>query len=264
MISSASQQQHIMINQVQPVMQPMQASPMEKYKTYLYNFGITEIVLGAISCALGALAIIIGLNYYVSLTFVGQGIWCGGVLIVCGVLGLMTRTRPTRCMYNANMAMSIVAANFMIVMVILSGMAAAFDSNVTSIVIFHSVICLAGFGALIITILHSAYCCAGVCCLESYPRQVVVVGPNGMIPVQLPNGQTVLYPQPTGYSSPHLVFANPTINMPTTRIGFGPPPTQSIHPNYVMPIGQTVQSTSSIQAPVYSSAPPMYTTNSPK
>lgn len=211
---------------------------LDKHKLILYGLGIAEIVLGGLSFVF-AVAAIFAVGRYRIFTTVGQGIWCGGVLIACGILGIMTKFKPTRCMYNANLAMSIVATNFMGLMVILSALAAVVDGYGLAVSL-NTMIALAGFIAFIITIIHSAYCCAGVCCHKSNPSQIFVATPQGLMPAQMVNGQVVFYPNshvsymPSKQVQP-LVQQNMSMNLSPSLSDTGIQPMTSTTSNMQQP-----------------------------
>lgn len=178
-----------------------QCNPLEKHKLMLFYLGTIEICFGAISCIFAAITIVWAVSYYSAIfTYVSQGIWCGLFLIICGIFGVLARSNPSKCIYNANLALTVIAANFMIVQVILSSLAAVIDGGFGDsgdLIAFHSVIAVSGFVGLVTLVVHSAYCCAGICCV---PTPMTIVHAQRMVPYQLPNGQIMLYNMPPGYA----------------------------------------------------------------
>nr|XP_039274207.1 uncharacterized protein LOC120348146 [Styela clava] len=190
----------------------------EKYKLVLYRFGVTEIVLGVLSVVLCIVTLIIAstkktyvyhstwnnrtYDYRIrySVTYASHGIWCGGVVIASGILGFKARGKPSVCFYNANMAVSIVASCFMATLCIMSAICAGDTyprKGNGGIIAVDSIMAVIGFAGMNICIIHSAYCCAGVCCRKK-PQGVVVYAAHPAYPqqqmVQLANGQFIMIP----------------------------------------------------------------------
>nr|XP_039274211.1 uncharacterized protein LOC120348150 [Styela clava] len=189
-----------------------------KYKLVLYQLGVTEIVLGVLSVILFIFTLIIastkttyvyhdndlgrtyGPKIDYSITFASHGIWCGAVVIASGMLGFEASRKPSACLYNANMIVSIVASCFMAMLWILSVICAGDTyprEDNEGIIAVHCILAAIGFAGMIICILHSSYYRAGVCCRKksqcvvlkatypAYPQQQMV---------QLANGQFIMIP----------------------------------------------------------------------
>ncbi|XP_039274209.2 uncharacterized protein LOC120348148 [Styela clava] len=197
-----------------------QTKPREKYKLVLYRLGVTEIVLGLLSVVLCIVTLLIAstkktfayhssrnnitcyywytINY--SMAYASHGIWCGAIVIASGILGFKVRRKPSICLYNANMAVSIVTSCFMATLCIMSAICAGDtyprEGN-GGIIAVHSIMAVIGFAGMIICIIHSAYCCTGVCCRKK-PQGVVVYSAHPAYSqqrmVQLANGQFIMIP----------------------------------------------------------------------
>lgn len=206
------------VHQIYPFMQSAQMNPFDKYKSILFYLGVTEIILGALSCLFGLLSILAALSVrYAIFTFIGHGIWCGFPLVICGVLGVLIYSKPSKGMYNANMALSIIAANFMILLVIFSSLSAVIDGRVDDLIIYHAVNAVVGFVGFVVLIVHSAYCCAGICCVGNYSVPVTILPPEATLPMQFTNDGVMVYP-----SYPHGV-----INLPLSQQMSVMPPNMS-------------------------------------
>lgn len=195
------------IHQIYPFMPPPQVNDrLDKNKSVLFYLGAIEIVLGALSCLLGLLSIIAVLSYrYAFFTYIAHGIWCGVPLVICGVMGVSLYSNPSRAMYNANIALSIITANFMILLVIFSSLSAVIDGHYSDVIIYHAINAVVGFSGLVVLIVHSAYSCAGVCCTGEYSVPVAFFPPEGTVPMQFINSDgAMMYP-----SYPHGVISVP-------------------------------------------------------
>lgn len=201
---------------IQPTPAVQKPKKKEKYARQLYGFGIAEIILGALCLLLAVAAILLlSTSYYsmysVVFTYMSQGIWCGIFPIISGILGIVAKKKPTNCMYNANMAMTIVSAVMLALLFSLSILAMIMSSG--GVLACHIIISIISFVCLIITIVHSAYCCAGVCNdPHSYQGQVIYPA-QGQQFVQLANGQYMLvHGQPTIVGQPLVSVSN--VGMP--------------------------------------------------
>ena len=160
-----SGQQHWIVGQ-----QPYSVShinPRDRNKKTLRGLGIAEASLGGFSILLAIAA-----NYIASFwsfffnrtfTYTSQGIWCGVFMIIIGILGISVKKNPSKCMYVANMTMAIVVACISFTGFVLSGFAAGTSYFSTNLIIIHSIITIICLAVMIITIVHSAFCCSGVC-----------------------------------------------------------------------------------------------------
>lgn len=195
----------------QSFMLPQQPStkPRERHKDKLFKFGIVEVIFGIISIISCIVTLVFAsiirtwpyyipyydrtdqMEVYYGETKSAPGIWCGAIVLATGILGIKSKSTPTVCMYNANMTMSIIGACFMGILCIMSGYSAGdlYPLSSTYVVLaMHCLMAIVGFAGMIICIIHSAYCCAGVCCHKN-PQQGVVVYAAQPQMVQLTNGQ---------------------------------------------------------------------------
>lgn len=235
---TSSSQPIILQPPAQPTMSQGQSKPRIKYKNVLFKLGIVEVILGSLSVLLCIATLAIarakrtysyydsweGRTLYYSIDYVinngGQGIWGGIVLIITGVLGIKAKKHPSGCMYVANMVMTIATAHSSAVMSILSGICAGLVEPMEyaiAYVVLHGIIALIGLIGMIICILHSAYCCAGVCCRKRRYQGVVMYAPQTVVPqqqmVQLANGQYMMVPSasvPQAY--PQFQVAGPSFH----------------------------------------------------
>nr|XP_039261960.1 uncharacterized protein LOC120338091 [Styela clava] len=165
----------------------------------LFKLGITEVILGIISVLLGVSTVTYaGLNtfsYYrnwdeklvpyrinYTYTWIAQGIWCGLITMTSGILAIAIKYRPSQRFYNVNIIMSVIAATSMGVQTILSVISALMLRNVdtvNAVIALHGAIGFVGLIGIVICIVHSAYGCAGVCCLNrSYVTPIVYIPQN--------------------------------------------------------------------------------------
>lgn len=169
-----------------------------KHPMKLYTFGMIEIILGGISCLLCIVSIILTVldtsNYHgkeVCFTFISQGLWCGAFLIVTGVLGVTAKKKPTAQMLTINMATSIISSILMGVFFILSVLAGITSSN-ANVTAMHFVMAVLSVGGLTISVLHSAFCCAGGSYPSMYNGQAIFKGNNSQKIVGTANVQFLM------------------------------------------------------------------------
>lgn len=198
-------------------------SRWEKHKLIIYKLGISEVVFGAACCMvwLASLVMAIGASTYCIdngrdcyyrdfvYTYSSPGIWCGIFPIISGALGICMKRKDSICMLNTNMAMSIVSAAMMGVLIVMSPIAAtSYEAYLyPRIIPPHILLGIFGLAAMVLGIVHSAFCCAGACCHRKDNRQVVYTAPPQQY-VQLPNGQLMLVHPQQNYPVPQNQHAN--------------------------------------------------------
>lgn len=256
------QHQTVVLAQQPAHVLPTNVDPRPKHKKVLVGLGIAECVLGVISIVLAIAVIGIAsdkLNQYnhemryvyfrrssssyfrrYVLPYSSQGIWGGIFKIVTGILGIRVKYTSSRCMYIANMTMAIITALISFSGTVLSGIAAAILFYKEEFIALYATLSVISFAAMVITIIHSAFCCSGVCCRSDsvptqhvgyYPQQHVVQpqpqyvqGPNGQLfmvvnqpVIPQPNYQTSTFQQtsqsPATISAVTVATSTPT---PTT------------------------------------------------
>lgn len=222
--------------------QPRGRTPRERYRLTIYKLGVTEVVLG-VSCALiWAVSIIMAVvaqqrscpgygrrstlyrsscyQYRFYVTYISSGIWCGVFLIISGSLGVCMRRKPSACMYTANMTMSIISSVMMGLMIIFSSIAAAsYEAyRYSAIKIPHIALVVIGLTAMVICIVHSAYCCAGTCCGQKGNYGTVMYTAPPQQYVQLPNGQFMLVQAQPMLQQSYPVMINPHAAVQHTQV----------------------------------------------
>jgi len=155
----------------------------EKYKKIFRRLGIIQIALGSSAILLAVLNIILVSTisgYYGDTEYIGTGIWCGGMILTCGILGKVSSSKPRYCPIIAAMVMCITTALPCLSMVAIETVGAVTSSHQSCynyyvisskcykvrsvLVVFHALLSVIGVSALVTAIVHSAYCCASVCC----------------------------------------------------------------------------------------------------
>lgn len=209
-------QQFVPGGQQPQVFQPKHHDRRNRSKGVLYGLGITECVMGSISILLAVVVIVMtpseasnyinsqrsynSYYYYIYVvtvySYTSQGIWSGLFMVILGILGVCAKSTPSRCMYIANMVIAIVAANIVFSGAIISCVGAGVSYYSGSLVALHSVIAVLCFVGSILTIVHSAFCCGGLCCNNDSPpvRAVYVASQANPQPqyIQGPNGQLLM------------------------------------------------------------------------
>lgn len=148
--------------------------PREKYRKAIFRLAKAELVLGTLSILLGASAAIVGSYARDSQSCAGtrflshssQGVWCGLLLVMTGALGIGRRNKPSGGVYIANMTMAVITSAMLGVGFILSIVAVLTSVTWcgTAISVIHVCVTIACFSSMVITIMHAAYCCGGICC----------------------------------------------------------------------------------------------------
>nr|XP_002131630.1 uncharacterized protein LOC100186170 [Ciona intestinalis] len=149
------------------------AYPGQKYVGAYKGLGITQVVIGALSVVTGVGSIAItninhnGYYYYE----IGEGIWCGAILIVAGVLSIISSGRPTVCLISLSLAAAIIATAIGLALfgielsTVLRILQYNYNYNSWLVeLIIHGVMGLLGFIAMIIGIVMVVYCSKAVCC----------------------------------------------------------------------------------------------------
>lgn len=192
-----------------------EAKSREKYKNNLYGLGIAECVLGGLSIILAIASLPVEMKIRPSITgienlftYTAQGIWNGFFIVVTGILGICARGNPSLRIFNANMALSIITAvvsAFGIVLstfaTLLCGFGIAFN-----LFVIHASISLLLFAGFIIVIVHSGFCCAGVCKRNYNEGTVVYIA-------QVPQPHQV-----AGLHNVQVVTPTETVMTPTPQI----------------------------------------------
>lgn len=166
----------------------------DRHKNALFRMGITECVMGGLSLVFAIATISMDLtgtgsphalfNSVALFTYISPGLWCGIFILVTGILGVRAKKNPSGCVYSANMALSIVTAIFTAIGVWVSIVATTSSSDVPRLVTLHALITVMIGGGFIISIVHSAFCCARLCGKRNHPGTVVYI-------TQPPNQQQI-------------------------------------------------------------------------
>lgn len=262
-------QQSIVDEQQQPYSGPIATyDPRHKYKKTLRGFGIAECIIGGLSVLLAVIADfkILHLRYInkysgrsyssyyyasINLTFTSPGVWCGIIIIITGIFGIRVMKTPTRCMHIANLAMCIITACVTIPAVGCSGYAAVYSAYSSTMVSLHAIIIVLCFAGMITAIMHTGFCCSGVCYKSNSvsTHQQVMYHPH----------QNVVQPPPQ-YSQVANEQAMIAVNDPTIPQAVSPPPAYQEVPEIVNTV---VLPTSSVQHQgvnehVHEKGPPAY------
>ncbi|XP_077985814.1 membrane-spanning 4-domains subfamily A member 8-like [Glandiceps talaboti] len=186
--------------------------------------GCCEIVIGVLAIILGSVAII----YESGLYYIGTPIWCGVMMVITGLLGVLSAHYKTSETIVASMVMSIISASICgTVLLSMESISLAITSysycyyenckeHKTSGM--HATNVALSLIYAIIAIINSAFCCRAVCCGRSQPDTVVYYTPqNQVMPVIQPSivYSHAIQPGPATFPMQHNV----------------PPPT------YVGPVG---------------------------
>lgn len=184
----------VVVGQQQPVVIPTAASPQtfvqqqerpsvgEKYKNIYKRLGITQICFGSLSIVLGTTNLILAAasGYYGGTEFIAAGIWCGAMILVCGILGKISSKKPDYCPIISAMVLSIVTCLACVSMLSIEIVGAVSNYWVNSwrcydddyycsmegkvAFVIHAILAAIGLASLITAIVHSTYCCKSVCC----------------------------------------------------------------------------------------------------
>lgn len=166
--------------------------------------GVTEIVFGVLILIAGIVAVVwtpgtdtqsllhLGKIYRTtqdipmySFLNTGPGIWCGIILIITGILGVLIHVDSTsRNMYIVNMVFAIISSLITIACMILSGVAIVAVLFLVGVIaaVMHAITIILTFVAMIITMIHACACCQGACHDPAISQQQVVVA---QVPAQV-------------------------------------------------------------------------------
>lgn len=213
------------------VHRPQIKTERRKYKRTLYWFGFIEILLGIAAfgtCVVGAVIVSTGFTESTesmrssqstrptgSMLYATSGLWCGIVMIVSGILGVKVSKQSSLNVIRANMAASIISSIFMAIMFMMSMFASLSPFHtLLAIYVFLSIIASAGF---ILNIVHAAFCCATICCLQPHLDYRSVHSSTGRPPIvryMLVDGQQLV---PVGYPGPPPGVQPPALTPMMTR-----------------------------------------------
>lgn len=277
---------------VAPVPTAGTADRRQVHKSKLFTFGIFEVVLGGFAFVLWLTSIMMAVtappkcytshSYYPTykthvscyrgsypFTYISSGLWCGMFLFISGSLGICARKKPSPCMYTANMAMSIISAVMMGIMLIISSIGAAVEAYFyPAIMAPHILQTLVALAAMIVCILHSAYCCAATCCgsRQSHGRVTYAATPQQF--VHLPTGQVMVAQgqHMPAQNYPVMTTGLPVVHQPgsTVPVAMMAPgaaayqTTVASPPGVNMPVTSIPSQHGSPQAYPYPSNPPRY------
>lgn len=139
-----------------------------KYARYFLGLGVVEVTLGVVLFGfdVGELWYTLSVREMVDRSWLaraysGIGIWGGLFICASGALGVLYKFRPSSTVINANMALCMLSATASFVIVVIYVVAAVtIDKRGIE---YHAVSVASGFIAMIVCIVHSAFCCGGVC-----------------------------------------------------------------------------------------------------
>ncbi|XP_078482221.1 uncharacterized protein LOC100186170 [Ciona intestinalis] len=154
--------------------------PGQQYVGAYKGLGITQVVIGGLSVVTGVGSIAVtninhnGYYYYE----IGEGIWCGAILIVAGVLSIISSRRPTVCMISLSLTAAIIATAIGLTLFGLELSTVLrilqynyyYNSWLVELII-HGVMGLLGFIGMIIGIVMVVYCSKAVCCGRAVTTQ---------------------------------------------------------------------------------------------
>lgn len=129
----------------------------------LVKFGFGEICLGFLSVVFGTLSLMSARSddwLYPRYTVTCQGIWCGLILIACGIYEMNTKGRRTSSLFDRRLQLCSVSAVSCLYLVILSfrGAKYAYGYRI-ELGILHFILVLIGFSSLCLCVLHFARVC---------------------------------------------------------------------------------------------------------
>ena len=172
-------------------------------KSVVRGLAITEIVLGSMCIALGAIIPAMSVTDRYVVTF-GEGIWCGIWIVVAGALGIPSaRIHSSRCLNYCHLAFSIVGASFAGVLFII-GVILTLVSYWSWALWCYILLDIIAFASLCLLIASASYtCCLIGCCIQSvginnaiiYPHQTVNCVPAQIFqPANNPQGVQTAFP----------------------------------------------------------------------
>ncbi|XP_077993637.1 uncharacterized protein LOC144447478 isoform X1 [Glandiceps talaboti] len=196
------------------------------------GLGICEITLGFLALVLGSVIIVNASGLY----FVGSPIWCGVLMILTGVFGIMSAYFKTTCLIVTSMVLSIISVSLSPSLVGLASASMNWADDCDYIwqprYGHYSYICspdkdMQGVHAtlialpviyVIIAIINSAFCCRAVCCGTS-SRQTNTVPVVYYLPQQqlMPNTQPgMVYNQTIQPGTQPMMMYNQTLQPGTS------------------------------------------------
>lgn len=177
-----------------------------RYKNKVLPVAISEILFGIASLAMATTTFIVPNEKQLSrlaaskdFTKSAQGIWTGAIIIISGILGIIIYSKPSVSMYKINMFVSVLSAIVGGVGIVLTVI--ALTNTWTTTLGLHAGIFLSLMGGTTSSIVHSAYCCGGICGVRRKNHVVVRIPRSGGATddmVRLPPGQYMIVEQMGG------------------------------------------------------------------
>jgi len=168
------------------------------------GLSIAQISLGSATMLCQFLIIIISTTYTQkyreNICGMGEGMYCGFFYVIAGILGLSATRKPSRCNITAFMILSIIAAVFSGIHILISSINLMGNTRYNGYnepigrrynqVLFVAMI-LSALAEGVISVICATLCCRAYCCCCSRPEVYLTQGPGpveegpAQVPVQL-------------------------------------------------------------------------------
>uniref|UniRef100_H2YPK4 Uncharacterized protein n=1 Tax=Ciona savignyi TaxID=51511 RepID=H2YPK4_CIOSA len=147
--------------------------PGEKHRKTYKGLGITMIIFGSLSAVLGVGTLAIkGINNYYSFD-IGEGIWCGALVVLSGSLSIVSSRNPTVCVIALSTVVAVIAGAMGLTLfgldltIVVSLLSQNYTYNSAGWIVelsLHGVLSLLGFIEMLLAITLVSYCSSAICC----------------------------------------------------------------------------------------------------
>ena len=144
-------------------------TPKERYKKKAVKvLSITHIVSGCLAVSVAGFMFILKSGYQKNeepFITVGEGLFCGLIFIITGILGLTSIKRTTYCKITASLVLSIFSSlsGFIMIVISLATMQWSVQRNYSPAIVSHILLVLCGLFQLVLGIITSSFSCHACC-----------------------------------------------------------------------------------------------------
>ena len=146
-------------------------TPKEKYKRKAIKIlSILHLVSGSLAISVAVIMLILKSGYQRNerrppFSTVGEGLFCGIMFLVTGIIGITSIKRTTYCKISAFLVLSILSSlsGFMMILLSLTTMGWSLYKNYTPGIVCHCLLIICGLFELVLGTVSSSFSCHACC-----------------------------------------------------------------------------------------------------
>ena len=156
-------------NGIYIVIQNTSKTPKEKYKKKAVKvLSILHIVSGCLAVSVAGFMFILKSGYQKNeepFITVGEGLFCGLIFIITGIVGLASLKRTTYCKITASLVLSIFSSlsGFIMIVISLATMHWSVRRNYSPGIVSHILLVICGLFELVLGVVTSSFSCHACC-----------------------------------------------------------------------------------------------------